>query len=167
MARKEIRVPIIAEGRDKGKIFVIKEMSATQAEKWAARALIALAKSGMDVPEDVANAGFAAVAVMGLRALGGMNFAEAEPLMDEMFSCVSIQPGPDVNIVRPLLEQDIEEVATRVALRIEVFNLHAGFSIAGSPSPQAETGTPAQSSTRNHLTSPAPLPRVSRQARQR
>lgn len=166
--RKEIRVPITAEGRDKGKIFVINEMSASQAEKWATRALIALAKSGVDVPDDVANAGFAAVAVMGLRALGGLSFAEAEPLMDEMFACVSIQPGTDPKIVRPLLEQDIEEVATRVALRIEVFNLHAGFSIAGSLSPQqAETGIPAQSSTQKHLTSPAPLPRVSRQARQR
>ena len=130
--RKTATVTITREGRDKGQVFVIEEMPASQAEKWAARAFIALAKSGVDVPEDIASAGFAGLAVLGLRALGGIDFALAEPLMDEMFQCIRIAESP--SFVRNLTEDDIQEVATRLQLRAEVFALHTGFSMAGAGS---------------------------------
>lgn len=145
--RKTIDITISAEGRDHGKVFHIEEMPASQAEKWAARAFLALSRSGAEIPDDVRSAGFAGIAVLGLKALGGMRFEDAEQLMDEMFDCIRIKPdkrNPD--IIRSLIEDDIEEIATRVRLRAEVFGLHAGFSLAGLLSKPTEE-TPADSST--------------------
>ncbi len=103
-------------------------MPASQAEKWAAKAFLALAKSGVEIPEDIASAGLAGVASMGLKALAGMTFADAEPLMDEMFACVQIIPDPArPEVVRALIEDDIEEIATRLRLRKDIFALHTDF----------------------------------------
>lgn len=129
MARKVQSVKIDAEGRDMGKVFVLREMSASQGEEWALRALCALAASGIDVPDDIMNAGMAGVARMGLSAFGGLPWDLAKPLLAEMFSCVQIQPDasrPDV--VRTLVEDDIEEIVTRIKLRAELLTLHMGFS---------------------------------------
>jgi len=131
MARKEITVTIDAEGRDRGKQFIIREMSAMKAEKWAARAMLALMRSGIEVPQDVAEAGLSGIAAMGLRALAGIHFEEAEPLMAEMMACVEYIPDRSRPMVkRPLVEDDIEEVLTILRLREEVLSLHVGFSIA-------------------------------------
>ena len=83
MARNAKPVVITAEGRDKGKRFVLTEMPALRAEKWALRALLALAKAGVDLPDDAVGAGMAALAVAGLQALRKLEFTDAEPLMDE------------------------------------------------------------------------------------
>jgi hypothetical protein len=128
--RKELTLTIDTPGRDVNKTFYIREMSAMKAERWAARALLALLKSGVDIPEDVAQAGLAGVAAIGLRAFGGINFADAEPLLAEMMSCVQIVPDisrPQVR--RAVIEDDIEEVATLLRLREEVLSLHLGFSL--------------------------------------
>jgi hypothetical protein len=127
--RKTVIVTIDAAGRDAGKVFLLREMPASQAEKWAARAFLAMARSGIDIPDDVASAGLAGIAAVGLKAIGGLGFAEAEPLMDEMFACVQIVPDPArPGVVRALVEDDIEEIATRLRLRKEVFGLHVDFS---------------------------------------
>jgi hypothetical protein len=128
MARKEITITIEDSGRDQGKVFLIKEMAASQAEKWAARAFLALAKSGVDIPDDIENAGLAGIAALGVKALSGMTFAEAEPLLDEMMACVSIIPDPKrPSVTRHLIEDDIEEIKTRLKLRAEVFKIHFDF----------------------------------------
>lgn len=128
MARKVAQIKIDTEGRDLGKVFQITEMPAAQAEKWALRVFLAMAKSGIEVPEDIANAGLAGVAMMGLRSLGGMDWQYAEPLLDEMMTCAAIIPDPlKPNVVRFLVADDIEEIATRLRLRKEIFNLHTGF----------------------------------------
>jgi hypothetical protein len=132
MARKEIIITIDDDGRDRGKAFTIRELSAMKAERWAARALLALMHSGIDVPEDVADAGFAGIAAIGVRAFAGVDFAEAEPLMAEMLTCCQIIPDPSrPQVHRPIIEDDIEEVATLLRLREEILSLHLGFSIAG------------------------------------
>jgi hypothetical protein len=129
--RKTLTVTIDAPGRDQGKAFVLREMPASQAEKWAARAFLALAKSGVEVPDNIAAAGLSGVAAMGIKAFGGMSFRDAEPLLDEMFGCVSHIPDPArPAVVRALIEDDIEEVATRLKLRLELFRLHMDFSVA-------------------------------------
>ncbi len=134
MARKTALVVIEAQGRDHGKQFALREMPASQAEKWAMRALLALARAGIDLPDDPAEAGLPEIARIGLSALGAMAFADAEPLMDEMMACVRAVPDPArPAILRPLIEDDIEEVATRLHLRREVFQLHVGFSIPAVP----------------------------------
>jgi hypothetical protein len=104
-------------------------MPATQAEKWAAKAFLALARAGVDIPDNISSAGLAGVAAMGVKALGGMSFADAEPLMDEMFRCVQrvVDPAQPM-FARFLVEDDIEEVATRLKIRMELFKLHIDFS---------------------------------------
>lgn len=140
--RKEKYVTIDAEGRDKGKMFFIKEMPASQAERWAFRAFQALARTGADLPDTVAGSGMAGIAVVGLKALGTMPYLEAVELMEEMFSCIRIvrdKNHPETAF--PLMEEDIDEISTRLFLRGEVFELHTGFSFAGEK--PSSTSTPA------------------------
>lgn len=127
MARKVVSVTIPFEGRDKGKTYVITEMPASKAERWAARGLAALLSAGVDVPDNVMAAGAQAVAHFGLSIFSRMDFDAAQPLLDEMMECVEIQPSPGVT--RRLIEDDIEELVTRIYLRKEVFQLILGFSI--------------------------------------
>lgn len=145
MARREITVTIDAEGRDKGKRFRIREMPASQAERWAIRAFLALAHAGVPVPDDFQDAGMAGMAYMGVQALSGLSFEDAAPLLDEMFECIEYQA--DAKVTRPLEEDDIEEVGTRLRLRSEVFELHTGFSMAGALSrPASKTDQDASPS---------------------
>jgi hypothetical protein len=128
MARKTLTYTVTDEGRDQGKVFILTEMAASQAERWALRALTALAASGMEIPDDIASAGLAGVARLGIQAIGGLPWDKAEPLLNEMFACITIQPDPArANINRPLIEDDIEEIATRLRLRVEWWKLHMGF----------------------------------------
>lgn len=146
MARRDVRVTIPSDdpkNRDAGKTFLLTEMSATRAEDWAMRALLALTTSGAELPDDVQGAGMAGLAVMGVQALQGLKYDEVKPLMDEMFACVQICPDrQNPNVVRPLVEDDIEEVSTRLRLRKEILDLHVGFSLPGAPSMSAQSATP-------------------------
>jgi hypothetical protein len=129
MARKLSAVTITSEGRDKGKQFLLTEMPATRAEKWALRVFLALAKSGVEVPDDVASMGMAGIAMIGLRSLSGVSFDLAEPLLDEMMTCVQVVPDATrPEIVRKLVESDTEEITTIFKLRQEVLALHVDFS---------------------------------------
>lgn len=142
MARRTKTVTITADGRDKGKMFFLTEMPPRQGEKWAIRAGLALAHSGrMDISDEdkelLTGGGLPAIAALGMRAFAALDFAEAEPLMDEMFDCVTFVPDPSKidqmtqqAIVRPVREDDIEEISTILNLRNEVVELHLGFSIA-------------------------------------
>lgn len=128
--RKELTITIDAEGRDKGKSFFITELSAMRAEEWATRAIFAMMNAGVEIPEDIASAGLAGIAALGIQALSKVSFDAAKPLLDEMLSCVQFQPSPKV--VRPLAEGDIEEVSTLIRLRKEVLGLHINFSTPAS-----------------------------------
>lgn len=158
MARKTAQIRIEAEGRDHGKTFFITEMPASQAEKWAARAFLALAKSGMQVPEDLKSMGLAGIFTLGVKALGSIEWTMAEPLMDEMFACVQIIPNPerDTNVKRGLVEADIEEVATRIKLRADVFELHTGFSQVVAKFKSAAAAAIQESVSPSTSTSPGP-----------
>ena len=127
MARKELYYTE-TKGRDAGKVFYIREMSATQAEWWAIRAGMAMARSGVDLPENFADMGIAAMAGTGLKMVSQIPPAEAKPLLDELMECVQCVPdAANQNIKRRLIDDDIEEIATRLKLRAEVFKLHVDF----------------------------------------
>ena len=133
MARKEKIVTIPAESgnRDAGKSFFIREAPAVQTEKWAARALLAISRGGADIPPEVIQMGAGAIVAAGMRALLTMEFPDLDPLLDEMKDRISFLPDrarPDV--IRPLDDDDVEEVKTLLLLRSEVIELHVGFSIA-------------------------------------
>lgn len=129
--RKSEVVTITEEGRDKGKQFLIEEMPASQAESWALRAILALMRSGVDIPDDYQNLGMAGIAAIGVKALAGLSWELSEPLLVEMWGCVKSQQKAGV---RPLIEEDIEEPGTRFFLRGKILELHTGFSLTGAPS---------------------------------
>ncbi|PND34530.1 hypothetical protein C1I89_10110 [Achromobacter pulmonis] len=132
MARKQVTVTISAEGRDKGKVFVLTELPAYEAEDWAGRALFALMNAGVEIPDNIAEAGLAGVAAMGMKAIAKLPFDSAKPLLDSMMKCIQIQPSPSV--VRALVSDDIEEVATLLTLRKQILGLHMDFSMAAAQS---------------------------------
>ena len=116
------------DGRDKGKAFIITEMAARPAHKWATRALFALISGGVDIPEGVAEMGMAGLAAIGLQSLNGISVEKAEPLLDELLTCVSVMPDPrKPEVVRALFDGDIEEPMTYFKLQKEVLILHMGF----------------------------------------
>lgn len=135
MARATANYTVTDEGRDQGKVFVITEMPASKAESWAMRALLALMAGGVEVPDGFERMGMAGMAEVGLKAIAGLKWEVAEPLLAEMWECVQIMPDSGKpHVTRALIEQDIEEVATRLKLRMEVWKLHTGFLKAVAPS---------------------------------
>jgi hypothetical protein len=142
MARRIKDVTISTPGRDQGKMFRITEMEADKGEEWGMRALMALTKAGVELPEGAT--GMAGIASAGLEALGKLQFAEVKLLMDEMFLCIERLPDPkNLSVVRPLVKDDTEEIRTRMMLRAEVWTLHTGFSFPGLPSTDSSSGTQA------------------------
>jgi hypothetical protein len=138
MARKVRNYTITDEGRDKGKVFVLTEMPALRAEAWAARALLALIAGNIHMPAGIEKAGFAGLAQLGIRSLSGLKWEAAEPLLSEMLTCVQIMPSPSV--VRPLIDDDIEEITTLIKLRKEIWDLHTDFLQAGAGSTSVSKG---------------------------
>ena len=159
MARRttEVTIPVTPERtyeRDEGKTFIITEMDAESAEWWAVRAMSAAAQSNEDIPPNIIDYGWSAIAVAGIRMVLSANPEQMRPLLTEMMQCVRIKT-PEISEGRPLLSVDIEEVSTRAYLRDEVFRLHANFSIRDTLSRVIRTmgmGTNAHSS--DTLTSP-------------
>lgn len=146
MARKTINITITDENRDKGKIFILTEMSASRAEAWAMRAGLALFHANVELPPgfDPRRLSFASMAEIGLQILSGLSWEDAEPLLDEMWSCVQIQPDArKPQVVRNLIEDDVEEIGTRLKLRSEVWKLHTDFLSAVFPS-KSDTGEAAE-----------------------
>lgn len=141
MARRTTRVTITAAGRDKGKVFELREMPADQGERWANRAILAIANAGGKLPDGVLESGMAGleltwrnVLVVGLLAFKGLSFAEVEPLLDEMKPGISWCPpgaAPPQQIF-PGEDSQIEEWGTWYTLRYEWLQLHLGFSLAGA-----------------------------------
>lgn len=133
MARKELYYTVEDKGRDNGKVFYIREMSATQAEWWAIRAILAMANNGINLPDNLSDMGMAGMAKVGLEMVAKIPPEDARPLLDELMKCVQAVPNPDdLNIKRPLIDDDTEEVITRLKLRGEVFKLHVDFLTAAA-----------------------------------
>ncbi len=138
MARKIKHIVIDAEGRDKGKRFLITEMASDIGERWAMQALFLLANNGANIGAVDPKTGMAGLAAVGFQALQHLPYADAEPLMNQMFQCVKIVPSADAP-PRPITEGhpdsgeggDIEEIPTRFTLRKEIFKLHVDFLKAG------------------------------------
>ena len=150
MARRTKRVTA-TEGRDRGKIFTLKEMPADQGEAWAIRCLLALSRGGIDLPPGMFEKGFSSLAgvlpyilVIGLKSLHGAQWIEFVPLLDEMMACVRYQPpgtAPEQELFFGENSQ-IEEIATRIKLRQEVLELHLGFSMADTLSSSGDPEPP-------------------------
>lgn len=151
MARKSKEITITTDGsRDKGKTFVITELPAAAGEDWAMRALRLAQRSGADIPGGV-QAGMAGIAAIGILTVleGSSNIDELRPLFADMMACVKILTDKKTGHLRKLVEDgvndDIEEIGTRIALRKEWLNLHLDFSIADALSKLTSGTTSATS----------------------
>ena len=132
--RRQTKFIVQNEGRDKGKQFVITEMSPYQSEMWAFRAFMGMISGGVQVPDHLVAMGMPGLIEMGLGAIGKIPMDLAKELFDEMFTCVQYVPNPARPEIAPRdpLPDDIEEVTTRLILRKEVLRLHVDFSkVAG------------------------------------
>jgi|GEM_PF-370466 len=172
--RKHKIVEITAEGRDQGKKFLIVEKSAFETEKWAARAISALSRTGVGVDDELIASGAIGLVVVGLEALKQLPFEDLEPLMDDMMTCVSFVPDTKQVLEngRPYSRRldlgddeddgDICEVATIFKLREEVLELHLGFSVTAALSTMAAAVTSRRQAMQ---TSPEPSGQPSPQAK--
>lgn len=134
MSRKSVEITIghdAATARDAGKKFLITELPAWQAEAWGSRAMGAMTRSGLKITDAPILTGMAAIAVYGTSSFMAAPWEEIQPLLAEMMGCIKIVE-PKVPGGRDLVDEDIEEVATRLRLREEVLKLHTGFSLAAN-----------------------------------
>lgn len=138
--QETVVVPSWEGNRDAGKHFIITEMPAAQAEKWALRAFLALKGTAGEVPPEVMSMGMVAVAWRGLNTFlaADVDPAKIGAVLDEMMTCVKIIRDPravdkntgGVVATEIVSDDDIEEVQTRLWLRSEVLRVHTGFSPA-------------------------------------
>ena len=125
---------VTEDGRDLGKTFLITEMSAAEAEDWALQAFFAIMNAGIEIPDEIAEMGFAGIAAIGLKALGKVPYYMAEPLLKKMMECVKIIPDQkQPNVVRDIIDSDIEDVKTRLSLKKSVWSLHTDFLKVAAP----------------------------------
>ena len=129
--RKTAIVTIDAENdpdnRDKGKRYLLMEMSSLRFERWFLQLVAKLAREGIRVPATLVAAGAAALTTLPI--LHYLSWVDDEHLTSELLKCV--QAWPDGSpIARTLRETDAEEFKTLLHLRMEVIALHVGFSLA-------------------------------------
>lgn len=152
MSRRTKTVTITAKGRDQGKMFLITEMSADQAERWATKAGGAMIQAAQNNPDsnDAMGLIFTGSVMTGFATeedikeqpdinweklskisnLMLMRLPEKQlrPLLDELMDCVQFIPNPKhPEAPQKLLSSDIEEAKTYARLRNAVYELHSGF----------------------------------------
>ena len=133
------------ESRDFGKQYLLTEMDSHKAEKWALKAFDVLLSSGIQIPDTSVQGGLASLISYAVKGFSGLPWERLEPLLDEMFKCVSIIPNPsNPGIFRPINEStyDIEEVSTRLKIRWKLIEMHVGFLKAVAPSTSAPSAAP-------------------------
>ena len=158
MSRKTMiyQVPDEDGNRDAGKRYLIEEMPATRAERWAMRALLALMGGNVDLGDVKPGHGMAGLMSVGMDKLACLDWATVQPLYDELLECVYALPKPDNEAVRvrqtpaPTHTQ-VEEVTTQLRQRAEALGLHQGFYDALA----TLTARSAAETSRSASTSPA------------
>lgn len=135
MARKEIPFIVETEGRDKGKEFLITEMSAWDADTLAQDIFRAMGDSNYSsIPADVIAMGCAGLATVGLSVISASSPEVARQLRDRLMSTVDIiitsEGQRQQRKVNGAL--DFEEVSTIRTLLDKVFEINFNFlTIAG------------------------------------
>ena len=154
---KTVTVDFGPEGyRDRGKVFILTEMPASEAEEWATHALTLVAQAGVNLPEGIAHYGWSGLAIVGLDALMKVDFLKARPLLDQMMACVQIVPDPQRPLPHRISDMDVEEVQTRLWLRDQVFELHSGFCVADALREMMSSAAMLTNSRSATPTSPSP-----------
>ncbi len=148
MARIKKTVAVEKDGRDKDKLFEITEMSAWDTNQWGIRCAKQLAKSGIDLPQEIVDLGIAGVVSTFKKSLiskskeadeYGSSFVKAFMvlaagveeeklfiLLNDLLSCVKFKnkKGDAMDL---LIDEHIEDSSTLNLLYSEVFQLHNFF----------------------------------------
>lgn len=128
------------KGRDKGKKFLLTEMSPRAAHLWATRMLLGMAAGGLEI-DGIEDKGLAGLATMAMTAIAKIPEMTAIPLLNQLLDCVqSVQE----RATRELFEDDIEEVATLFLLQKAVLELHINPFISGDPLTSESAKEPGQ-----------------------
>lgn len=127
-----VTIPVLAEGarenRDAGKSFLLTEMPALKAERWARHAIAACSRNDLNITGELAKLGMLGFYLVGFQALAGGDIEQVDALMDQMLPCIQVV---EEKITRPLGgDGDIWEVTTLHRLRKELVELHMGFTFA-------------------------------------
>lgn len=142
MARTVQTHTVEKQNRDQGKTFIITEMSARAAHKWATKAIFAVMNGGVEIPDDVAAMGMAGVAVLGMAALSNIPYSVAEPLLNELLDCVQIKQELTTRAL--WMDDDFEEATTIFDLQRLVLTMHIEpFISGGNRSSESPPTTPA------------------------
>ncbi|MBN4857040.1 hypothetical protein NMD10_11285 [Citrobacter portucalensis] len=135
MARKEIPFIVETEGRDKGKEFLITEMSAWDADSLAQDIFRAMGDSNYSsIPPDVIAMGCAGLATVGLSVISASSPEVARQLRDRLISTVDIIITSEGQRKQRKVNGslDFEEVSTIRSLLDKVFQVNFDFlTIAG------------------------------------
>lgn len=135
MARKEIPFIVEEEGRDKGKEFLITEMSAWDADSLAQDIFRAMGDSNYSsIPADVIAMGCAGLATVGMSVISASSPEVARQLRDRLMSTVDIIITNDGQRQQRKVNGslDFEEVSTIRSLLDKVFQVNFDFlTIAG------------------------------------
>lgn len=126
MIRNTVRYIEDGEGRDKGKLFIISEMSSSQGERLTRRVLSSMLESGVYIPQGVplTSSLFAQIAISNI---GKIRWDNIELIASELWGCVQYIPTPSKpDIIRLPYEDDIEEIITIHKLRWEAAKLNFG-----------------------------------------
>ncbi|MBJ9257302.1 hypothetical protein I5495_08150 [Citrobacter amalonaticus] len=131
MARKEIPFIVEDDNRDKGKEFIITEMSAWDADSLAQDIFRAMGESNFTgIPPDVIAMGCAGLATIGINVLSAASPDVARTLRERLLSTVQIVITHDgsrqIREVKPI---DFEEVSTIRSLMDQVFKVNFEFLI--------------------------------------
>lgn len=121
LKEKEIK---IETGRDAGKVFKVTEMPAFQMDRWATRALLALGKAKKG---GILTIGSMSIEDL-LSSLSGVNYEEAEPLLQELLECCSfVKNGQSIVLKKDVIDGIVEDWTTLFKLRMEALTLCIGF----------------------------------------
>lgn len=140
--------------RDHGKQFLLTEMPAAEAEEIAIRVL------GGRFPDAIMTYGMAGIAILGIPALYSLPFDVSKPIWDRIMACVR-PVGTESAPASLRADSVIEEVATRVQLRLEVLELHLGFSLADARRVLSDLARSAEATSETSQTSPSASPQSS------
>lgn len=130
MSRKEIPFIVTDEGRDKGKEFIITEMSAWDADELAQDIFRAMGDSNYTgIPADVIAMGCAGLATVGLSVLSASSPDVSRTLRERLMSTVQIvithEGRTEIRKVKGSI--DFEEVQTIRQVMDQVFKVNFDF----------------------------------------
>lgn len=145
--REKRTVHINDGGRDIA--FLIEQMPALKLEKWIYRAAIQIAKAGgasiagesikdaqTAIKKLKAGDGDGSGVAWIVNAIGGLDFDNAEPLLDELLTCAKIitETGAEMPLSNMTIEGQIESPLTLMKLRTEILKINFSFFHAAAKS---------------------------------